>query len=54
MKAEPLDLASDTMVKYPFPLREDLCCFLEVPRDLTPDEVNRIANYLLSLSRKDQ
>ncbi len=40
----------DRMVKYPFPLRKEICCFLEVPRDLTKQEVNRITNYLLSLS----
>ncbi len=43
-------LPSDRMVKYPFPLRENACCFFEVPLDLTPGEVKRIANYLLSLS----
>ncbi len=42
----------DRMVKYPFPLREGLCCFFDVPRDLTEKEVNRITNYLLSLSKK--
>jgi hypothetical protein len=40
----------EKIVKYPFPLRENVCCFFEVPRNLTKSEVERIRNYLLSLS----
>ncbi len=46
-------LPSGRMVKYPFPLRNNACCFFEVPRDLTENEVKRITNYLLSLSKID-
>jgi len=43
---------ADRMVKYPFPLRNDVCCFFEVPRNLTKAEVDRIASYLRSIANE--
>ena len=46
------ELPVDRMVKYPFPLRDGICCFIEVPRDITKEEVQRITAYLLALAKQ--
>lgn len=52
--AEPLGTArtdSASLMRFPFPLRENLDVSLSLPRDLTKDEAARLAGFINSLAR---
>lgn len=37
------------LVKYPFPLRQDIIAYLQLPDDLTSDEVKRLHTFMQAL-----
>jgi hypothetical protein len=47
--SEPKPPPPAARIKYPFPLREDFCCFFELPSDLTKAEAERIIPCLRSI-----
>lgn len=44
---------SASLMRFPFPLRDDLDAVLSLPRDLTKTEAQRLAAFLSSLARED-
>lgn len=44
---------SASLMRYPFPLRDDLDAVLSLPRDLTKGEAVRLSAFLNSLARED-
>jgi hypothetical protein len=46
-------LESPALMRYPFPLRDDVDALLSLPRDLTKAEAARLGAFLSSLARED-
>lgn len=44
---------SPALIRYPFPLRDDVDAVLSLPRDLTKAEAIRLGAFLQSLARED-
>lgn len=44
---------SASLMRFPFPLRDDLDAVLSLPRDLTKAEAQRLSAFLSSLARED-
>lgn len=44
---------SPALMRYPFPLRDDVDALLSLPRDLTKSEAARLGAFLSSLARED-
>lgn len=49
----PVKAEAASLMRYPFPLRDDLDAVLSLPRDLTKSEAQRLAAFLNSLARED-
>lgn len=56
----PMDAAPEahrlegaSLMRFPFPIRDDLDAVLSLPRDLTKGEAQRLAAFLSSLARED-